>query len=85
MKSVHLVQPYRVGSKQGESLAIIIPSQLRKQADITSSTIFMLKFDEKNQKITLNKIDELLEKYENTIPAAESLAATKQQVSSVVQ
>jgi antitoxin component of MazEF toxin-antitoxin module len=85
VKSTYIVQPYRVGSKQGESLALVIPARLRREADITNSTILMIKIDEHTKRITVQKIDEIIEKFENMIPAVKSLETTKQQVPSVVQ
>jgi antitoxin component of MazEF toxin-antitoxin module len=85
MKSTYFVQPYRVGSKQGESLALVIPARLRREADITNSTILMIKIDGNTKRITVQKVNEIIEKCENMIPAVESLEATKQQVSSEVQ
>ena len=85
MKSTYMVQPYRVGSKQGKSLALVIPARLRREADITSSTILMIKIDEHTRRITVQKVNEIIEQFENMTPAAESLEATKQRVSSVIQ
>lgn len=85
MKSTYILQPYKVGSKQGESLAVIIPAKLRKEVDITVSTVLMLKVDEKTKRITLQKVDELIENYDNVIPAVKNLEASKQQASSSAQ
>ena len=85
MKSIYVVQPYRVGSKQGESLALIIPAQLRKEADITNSTILMLKIDKSTKRITVQKVNELIENYDKAVPAVKGSASSKQQVLSNVQ
>ena len=68
MKSIYIIQPYRVGSKNAESLALIIPAKVRKQANISTSTVFTLKIDENTKRITLQTINELIENYENTVP-----------------
>jgi hypothetical protein len=85
MKSIYIIQPYRVGSKNAESLALIIPSKVRKQANIDTSTVFTLRIDENTKRITLQTINDLIEKYENTVPTGESLVASNQQVPVKIQ
>jgi inorganic pyrophosphatase/exopolyphosphatase len=43
MRNNHLTQPYLVGSKNSKSLAIVIPSQIVKKYQISTSTVFVLK------------------------------------------
>ena len=85
LKSIHIVRPYQVGSKHAKSLALIIPAKVREQAKIDTSTVFTLRIDENTRRITLQTINELIEKYENTVPTGESLAASSQQVQVKVQ
>ena len=68
----YLVRPYHVGSKNAKSLAIIIPSQLRREADIDLSAIFLLRLDKKTKIMTLQNIKLTIEKYNAVIPADQS-------------
>jgi hypothetical protein len=52
-KITYIIKPYEVGSRTAKSLALIIPSKVRKQANIDSSTAFELGLNEKNNSITL--------------------------------
>ena len=86
MNNFYISQPYEVGSKSAKSLAIVIPAPLRKQANITTSTILLLKIDEKTKQITLRNISNVVENYENiVIPAGKSFLGSDQQVSSESQ
>ena len=78
-KTDYLIQPYFVGSKEAKSLALIIPAQVRRETNIDASTIFMLSIDEKTKRITLQRMNEIIEKNENIMSADESLSASKQQ------
>jgi hypothetical protein len=71
-KSVYVVQPYEVGSKERKSLAIIIPAKIAREYDVNKSTILALSINEKGERITLQKvvIDQFMMK-----PADESFAA----------
>ncbi|HEX5186959.1 MAG TPA: hypothetical protein VFV86_08725 [Nitrososphaeraceae archaeon] len=56
-KNIHLVQPYKVGTKTKKSLAMIIPSKIVKSHKIEPSTIFIIRSDENKDKIILEMID----------------------------
>ena len=56
MKSVYALQPYQVGSKNGKSLAIVIPAKVTKKYNIDTSTIFALKADEITSIVTLQTV-----------------------------
>ena len=81
----YIIQPYQVGSKTAKSLALIIPAKVRKEANISTSTVFSLRMDKNTKRITLQTINELIENYENNVSAGESLAASSQQVPVKVQ
>lgn len=68
----YLIRPYHVGSKNAKSLAIVIPSQLRKEANIDLSAIFLLRISKKTKIMTLQNIKQSIEKYEDVIPADQS-------------
>lgn len=59
MKSVYALQPYQVGSKNGKSLAIVIPAQIAKKYDIDTSTIFTLRGDDRTRTVTLTTVPKL--------------------------
>ncbi len=56
MKSVYALQPYYVGSKNGKSLALVIPARVAKKYNLDASTIFALKTDDITHTITLQNI-----------------------------
>ena len=57
-KNVYVVQPYKVGgTKAKNSLAMIIPSKIVKGHEIDESTIFIIRTEENERKIILERID----------------------------
>jgi len=54
-RNVYVVQPYRVGTKDRKSLAIIIPAQIAKEYSFDTSTIFALKVDNM-RRLTLQNV-----------------------------
>jgi hypothetical protein len=42
-KNFYAVQPYKVGTRSGKSLAMIIPARFAKENQIDVSTIFVIK------------------------------------------
>jgi antitoxin component of MazEF toxin-antitoxin module len=88
-KEVYAVQPYKVGSKNANSLAVILPAMVVKEYNVNTSTVFALRADDKTKKIvlqTINKPGTQKTKTKNiVIPTGESLAASSQQASSRAQ
>jgi hypothetical protein len=82
MKDVYIVQPYKVGSATGKSLAIIVPAELVKEYRIGISTILALSPDNRREKITMQTITRIADRFEKMIPTGESFEASAQQVSS---
>jgi hypothetical protein len=82
MKDVYIVQPYKVGSATGKSLAIIVPAELVKEYKIGISTILALSPDNRREKITIQTITRIADRFEKMIPTGESFEASTQQVSS---
>ena len=75
------MQLYRVGTKKGKSLAMIIPARFARLNHIDTSTIFILKYESsKTGNILLQRISPI-EDRKLMIPADESFEAS-QQVSS---
>jgi hypothetical protein len=68
----YLIRPYHVGSKNAKSLAIVIPSQLRKEANIDLSAIFLLRINKKTKIMTLQNIKQWIEKCKDVTPADQS-------------
>jgi hypothetical protein len=56
MKNVYAIQPYYVGSKNGKSLALVIPAKVVKKYSLDASTIFSLKTDDASNTITLQNV-----------------------------
>jgi hypothetical protein len=78
-KNFYVVQPYKVGTKSGKSLAMIIPAGFAKENHIDVSTIFVIKkLKDKTGNIVFQRVN-----YENerTISTGKSLEATSQQIS----
>ena len=61
MELKYLIKPYHVGSKNAKSLAIVIPLQLRREANIDLSSIFLLKLNKRTKIMTLQNIKQLIE------------------------
>ena len=78
-KKLFSTSPYRVGASTSNSLALVIPAQIVKDQKIDTSTIFIVKPEEK--RIILEKVNFSEEKL---IPAEESFEASGQQVSGEV-
>jgi len=55
-RNVYALQPYYVGSKNGKSLAIVIPAKVAIKYRIDCSTIFTLKADEMTNTVTLQSL-----------------------------
>ena len=79
---MYVVQPYRVGSATGKSLAIIIPAELAKEYNIDRSTILALRVDDRREKIIMKMIVGTADRHEKMTPTGESFEASNQQVSS---
>jgi hypothetical protein len=85
MKDLYIVQPYKVGSGTGKSLAIIVPAELVKEYKIGISTILALSPDDRRQKITIQTITRVSDRFEKMMPTGESFEASTQEVSEGVQ
>jgi hypothetical protein len=72
MELKYLIRPYHVGSKNAKSLAIIIPSEVRREADIDLSAIFLLKINKKTKIMTLQNIKQWIERYQDVATADHS-------------
>lgn len=55
-RDVYVVQPYKVGTKDRKSLAIVIPAQVVKEYSLDTSTVFALNVDKGNKGIILRKV-----------------------------
>ena len=78
-KNFYVVQPYKVGTRRGKSLAMIIPAGFAKENHIDVSTIFVIKkLEDKSGNIVFQRVN-----YENErmISTGKSLEATSQQIS----
>ena len=82
-KRIYAFQPYEVGNKNAKSLAVVIPSEVAKENNVNTSTIFTLLVDSKTKKVILQTIDKISEPHRgDAVPAGESLEASSQQASS---
>ena len=58
MRKMHIVRPYKVGSKTGKSIALVIPREIVRQYGINPSSLVILRTDDVPRKITLQAIKE---------------------------
>ena len=65
LKSVYAIQPYKVGTKNANTLAIAIPSAVARHYKLDSSTIFALKVDDIKKTITLQSVYGFQENYDH--------------------
>jgi antitoxin component of MazEF toxin-antitoxin module len=77
MKSLYALQPYKVGSKERKSLAIIIPSKVVKQCNVDASTVFTLQVDEDKKRLMLQMIDKVITNNGANIAAVEDGLSTQ--------
>ena len=79
-KDVYVIQPYKVGTKAKESLAVIIPSKIVKDCKIDPSTIFVIRTKESEKKIILERIG-IPSQRGRVVSVGESSEASSQQIS----
>lgn len=79
MKSVYVLQPYKVGSTRAKSLALIIPAKVARKYGIDTSTVFAVQTNTSTNTITLQQTSHPIVKHEE-IPTGEGLRAFDQQV-----
>ncbi len=59
MKNIYALQPWKVGSRNGKTFVVSIPSNIVKRYNINTSTIFLLKSNEKEGIITIQNQHEV--------------------------
>ena len=67
MKDIYAIQPWKVGSKNGKTLVMSIPSNIIKVHKINTSTIFLLKSDAETGLITIQNITETLNSLDKSV------------------
>jgi hypothetical protein len=78
-KNFYVVQPYKVGTRSGKSIAMIIPAGFAKENHIDVSTIFVIKrLEDKTGNIVFQRVNCENEKM---ISTGKSLGAPSQQIS----
>lgn len=86
MQEYYVIGPYQLGSKTGKSWVVGIPADVVKELQINTSTIFALRIQKNFKSITLQKINEIIEKYVNiVIPTDGSLALSANQTSGDIE
>lgn len=78
-KDVYIVQPYKVGTKTNASLAMIIPAKIVKSHKLDPSTIFVIRAEESERKIILERID-IPSRRGRVVSVGESSEASSQQI-----
>lgn len=80
-KSIYAIQPYKVGSKNANSWAHVIPAPIVKKYNIDESSILLLRGSEKQDVMTLQFITDCKSIKNVVLPAnRESLPTSCQQV-----
>ncbi|HET9807172.1 MAG TPA: hypothetical protein VFP49_09710 [Nitrososphaeraceae archaeon] len=84
-KKIYAIQPYRIGQKERQSTAIIIPASIVKEFHIDKNTILILR-PYRNGKLTIETIRGEIEQFDqkDMIPVEKSIAASTQQVSTSI-
>jgi hypothetical protein len=78
-KNFYVVQPYKVGTRSGKSIAMIISAGFAKENQIDVCTIFIIKkSDDKTGNIVFQRVNC---ENERMISAGKSLGAPSQQIS----
>jgi hypothetical protein len=85
LRNAYFVQPYHVGTKKRQSLAIIIPAGIARKYNVSTSTGFEIRVDKKTKTILMHSIAPSLinERQKIAKPAGESFQAADQQVTEV--
>ena len=83
MKQIYILQPYKVGSKNAMSTAVVIPHAVVKDYKIDVSSVLIIKTDSNKRRMTLETFDVRHGKQENKTPVGVSLPTSNQQVSSI--
>jgi antitoxin component of MazEF toxin-antitoxin module len=76
MKSLYALQPYYVGSKDGKSLALIIPAKVAKRYNVDASTVFTLQVDEAKKRLMLQTIDKDITNNHTAVAAVKNRLST---------
>jgi len=71
MRKYYVIGPYQLGSKKGKSWVVGIPSEVAKAFQISASTLFALTVQKDSKSITLQQVNEVIEKYNNTISSCD--------------
>lgn len=66
MREYYVIGPYQLGSKTGKSWVVGIPAEVAKVLQLSTSTLFALRVQKDFRRITLQKINEVIEKYNST-------------------
>ena len=83
-KDVYPVQPFKVGTKTKTSLALIIPSKIVKRNNIDPSTIFVIRTEENDRKIILERIDiDIPSKRKKVVSVGKSSEASDQLITTL--
>jgi hypothetical protein len=65
MREYYVIGPYQLGSKTGKSWVVGIPAEVARVLQINGSTLFALRIQKDSRSITLQKINEVIERYDN--------------------
>jgi antitoxin component of MazEF toxin-antitoxin module len=63
MREYYVIGPYQLGSKSGKSWVVGIPAEVAKVLQISPSTLFSLRIHKETRSITLQEINEAIERY----------------------
>jgi hypothetical protein len=76
MRKVYVVRPYRVGSKNAMSTAVVIPRTVVKDYKIDASTVVILKTNSNKRRMTLETFDAMQATSENVKSIGVSLSTS---------
>ena len=78
LRPLYVVKPYKVGSKVGNSTAMVIPAEVVKECDINSYALLALRADTSRKTIHIHVITDTSDIIEKTSPYNSSKASESQ-------
>ena len=76
MRDYYVIGPYQLGSKTGKSWVVGIPAEVAKLLQISPSTLFALRIHKDTRSLTLQEINEAIERYSDRMSPDKRLVTT---------
>lgn len=83
MREYYVIGPYQLGSKTGKSWVVGIPAEVAKVLQLSTSTLFALRIREDSRSITLQKINDVIERYNNMMLSSDKSLLAEREAAAV--